>query len=169
MPAARGREGDKIMKLYLVHHAHALSAEQNPVRPLSEQGHAEADRLGRRLKAEGAAPVRILHSDKRWTQETAERLAASLGMSERAALAGYAIGPDDDLTPFLAEIDDCDGDLMMTGHGNYLVRTAAKLVCGDEARTCVEFKPGNGTVFCLEGGGGHWVVAWGWRQEQLAD
>ena len=29
----------------------------------------------------------------------------------------------------------------------------------------IEFKPGNGTTFCLEGEGDNWVVTFGWRPE----
>jgi len=155
------------MKVYLIHHAHALTAEQDPARPLSAQGRVESERLVARLKSVGAQPERILHSDKLWTQETAERVAAGLGAPVRPALAGYSIGTDDPLAPFLAEIATASGDIAMAGHVDYLVRSASRLVGGNEKRTVVEFKPGNGTVFCLEGSDDNWVVAWGWRQEQL--
>jgi phosphohistidine phosphatase len=155
------------MKVYLIHHAHAVTAEENPSRPLSDQGRTESDRLVARLKAVGAKPQRILHSDKLWTQQTAERVAAGLGGGARPALAAYPIGTDDPLAPFMADIAGASGDIAMAGHVDYLVRSAAKLVTSSEARPVVEFKPGNGTVFCLEGSGDNWVVAWGWRQEQL--
>ena len=62
------------MKVYLVHHTDALSAEQDPQRHISPKGREQADRLGARLSALGVAPVRILHSDKQWTIDTAERV-----------------------------------------------------------------------------------------------
>jgi hypothetical protein len=46
-----------------------------------------------------------------------------------------------------------------------LLRAASKLVCGDEKRKVVEFKPGNGTIACLEGEGGDWVITFMWRQD----
>lgn len=155
------------MKLYIVHHAHALTAEQDPARPLSEQGQAEADRLGVCLMAVGAAPARLLHSDKLWTRQTAERIADRLGMRDRVALADYPIGTGDPLAPFFEEIARSDGDLLMAGHVDFLTRAVARLTCGDESRTVAVFKPGNGTVFCLEGDGNDWAVTWGWRQEQM--
>jgi len=156
------------VRVYLIHHAHAMTAEENPDRPLSDQGRAEADRLGARLKAAGAAPVRILHSEKLWTQQTAERVADQLGLREKVALAGYPIGTGDPLAPFLDEIARSSGDVMMAGHVDFLTRAAAKLACGDETQNVAVFKPGNGTVFCLEKDGDGWSVVWGWRQEQLA-
>ena len=55
------------MKVYLVHHVDALSAEQDAQRHISPMGRDQADRPGARFKALGVAPVRILHSDKQWT------------------------------------------------------------------------------------------------------
>ena len=153
------------MKVYLVHHALNLSQEEDPERGLSEEGRAQADRIGTRLKDAGAAPVRILHSDKKWTRETAERVAAVLGLSDRTAQAEYPIATGDAVAPFVAEIKACDGDIMMAGHFDYLTRTASQLLCGDENNQIVEFKPGNGTVFCLDGSGDDWTINFGWRPE----
>ena len=153
------------MKVYLIHHTDALSAEQDPGRHISEKGKAQADRLGERLRALGARPVRIVHSAKQWTIDTAERIAAKLGLEERTAQAAYPIATDDPVEPFIAEIAGAGGDVMMCGHFDYLERTAARLVCGSEATKVVAFKPGNGTTVCLEGEGAEWVIRWMWRDD----
>jgi len=151
------------MKVYLVHHADALSAEQDPQRHISPKGRDQSDRLGTRLRALGVAPVRILHSDKQWTIDTAERIAAKLGA--QTAKTAYPINTGDPVAPFMAEIAGAGGDMMMCGHVDYLLRSASQLVCGDETRKVFEFKPGNGTVVCLEGGGNHWAITYAWRQD----
>ena len=156
------------MKVYLVHHVNALPAEQDPQRHISQQGREEADRLGARFRALGVAPVRILHSDKQWTIDTAQRIAAKLGMEDRAVKAAYAINTGDAVEPFVEEIKSSKGDVMMCGHIDYLLRAASRLVCGNEKKKVVEFKPGNGTVACLEGQGDDWVVTWMWRQDHAA-
>jgi len=153
------------MKVYLVHHVDALSAEQDPGRHISAKGQAQADRLGMRLKALGVSPVRILHSDKQWTIDTAERIAAKLGASGKTATAAYPINTDDPIAPFIAEIKSAGGDIMMCGHVDYLLRTASQLVCGDEKCKVVEFKPGNGTMACLENKGDDWFVTFMWRDD----
>lgn len=153
------------MKVYLVHHTDALSAEQDPQRHISPKGREQADRLGARFRALGVAPVRILHSDKQWTIDTAERIAAKLGMEDRTAKAAYPINTDDPIEPFLAELRDARGDIMMCGHVVFLERVAARLVCGDESKAVVAFKPGNGTALCLEGEGERWVVTYMWRDD----
>src|SRR3954465_6008861 len=112
------------MKVILVHHADALSAEQDPQRHISTKGREQADRLGERFRALGVAPVRILHSDKQWTIDTAQRIAAKLGMEDRAVKANYPINTDDAVAPFVDEIKSAKGDLMMCGHIDYLLRSA---------------------------------------------
>lgn len=153
------------MRVLLVHHADALTLEQDPVRHLSPRGREQADRLGARLRALGIRPARILHSDKMWTIETAQRIAAQLGVPDHAAQAGYAINTGDAVAPFLAEIAASQGDIMMCGHIDFLLRSAAALVSGNEAKRVVEFKPGNGTLAWLEGAGKDWVVTTVWRQD----
>ena len=153
------------MKVYLVHHVDALSAEQDPQRHISPKGREQADRLGTRLRQLGVAPVRILHSDKQWTIDTAERIAAKLGAEDRTAKTAYPINTGDSVEPFVAEIAAARGDIMMCGHVDYLLRSASQLVCGDETRKVVEFKPGNGTAVCLEGKGDDWFITYAWRQD----
>jgi phosphohistidine phosphatase len=151
------------MKVYLVHHVDALSAEQDPQRHISPKGRDQADRLGTRFRALGVAPVRILHSDKQWTIDTAERIAAKLGA--KTAKAAYPINTGDPVGPFMAEIAAAGGDIMMCGHVDYLLRSASQLVCGDEKLKVVEFKPGNGTAVCLERDGNNWFITYAWRQD----
>lgn len=153
------------MKVHLVHHVDALSAEQDPQRHISPFGCAQADRLGARYRALGVSPARILHSDKQWSIDTAVRIAAKLGIPERCALAAYPINTDDPIAPFMAEIAAAQGDLMMCGHVDYLLRSASYLVCRDERRKVVEFKPGNGTAVCIEGAGENWAITYVWRDD----
>lgn len=153
------------MKVYLVHHVDALPAEQDPQRHISPKGRDQADRLGTRLRALGVAPVRILHSDKQWTIDTADRIAAKLEAKDKTAKAAYPVNTGDPVAPFMAEIAAAGGDIMMCGHVDYLLRAASRLVCGDETRKVVEFKPGNGTAVCLEGKGSDWHITYAWRQD----
>ena len=153
------------MKVILVHHVDALTAEQDPQRHISAKGEAQADRLGARLKALGFAPVRILHSEAQWVTDTALRIAEKMGAAGKTAIAAYPINTGDAVAPFLAEIAATHGDLMMCGHIDYLLRAVAKIVCGDEKRKVFDFEPGNGTAVCLEGEGNAWSITWAWRQD----
>ena len=53
------------MKIYLIHHATAFSADEDPERHLTPLGRDQADRLGARLAAAGADPMRILATPSR--------------------------------------------------------------------------------------------------------
>ena len=161
------KEKRNFMKVCLTHHANALSAEEDPERQLSEVGVSEAERLGKFMKGIDAIPSQIIHSDKQWTRETGERVAASLGQPIPVAVSNYGIAPKDPVEPFIDHVESEGGDIMMTGHGDFLLRASAKLLTGDERRWVLEFSPGNGTTFCLEKNKGAWKVVWGWRQEQL--
>jgi phosphohistidine phosphatase SixA len=168
IPAASIQRSEKTVKVYLVHHVDALSKEQDPARHISALGKTQADRIGERLKVLGAAPARILHSDKQWTIDTAAHIASKLGATNRMVQTAYPINTDDPIAPFLADIAAAQAgnhDIMMCGHVDYLLRTASKLVCGDEKRKVVEFKPGNGTMACLESAGDQWFVTWMWRAD----
>ena len=69
------------MNVYLIHHTSVLSVEQDPEQHLSEAGRAECARLGGWLKANKVTPARILHSEKQWSLESAERIAEAMGQA----------------------------------------------------------------------------------------
>jgi phosphohistidine phosphatase SixA len=156
------------MKIYLIHHANVLPKEQDPERHLSEQGRLESDVLGAKFASAGVAPVRILHSDRPFVKETADRIAAAMGAEDKTVMSDYPITNEEPIEPFLAEIAATSGDIMMVGHSEFLIRSASKLLCGDETCRAIEFKPGNCTAFCLEETGDNWAVAYAWRHEHLA-
>ena len=149
------------MKVYLIHHAEILKNQPD----LTEKGRDQCDRLGARLQAIGVMPARILHSNKTWSIETARRIAAKMGAQDRIGQPDYPIHTGHPIAPFIAEIKASQGDLMMCGHTEFITRAAAYLVTGDETRKVVEFRPGFGTLACLQGEGNDWAVFTMWRQE----
>ena len=126
------KEKRNFMKVYLTHHANALSSKKDPERQLSEVGVCEAERLGMFMKGIDAIPSQIIHSDKQWTRETGERVAASLGQPVPVAFSNYGIAPEDPVEPSIDHVESGGGDIMMTRHGGFLLRASAKLVTGDE-------------------------------------
>lgn len=73
------------MDLHLLRHAHAgdPGAWDGPdaVRPLTDKGRAQAERLGEHLASIGFAPDAIISSPKTRARETAEIVAARLGVT----------------------------------------------------------------------------------------
>ena len=80
--------------LHLLRHAHAGDPMKwhgsDAVRPLSEKGRRQAERLGRLLAGAGFAPDAIVTSPLTRAMETAQLVAEALGLQVRAddALAG---------------------------------------------------------------------------------
>ncbi len=152
------------MELYLVQHGEAMSEAEDPTRPLTAGGRQEVQRVSAVAARLGLRPAAIRHSGKRRAAETAEILAAALGVREHVvAVTGMA--PNDDVRPIAATLDTAPQPLMLVGHLPFLSRLASLLLVGDPERTLVRFRMGG--ILCLSrdpsqarGAAGGWMVAW---------
>ncbi len=153
------------MQVFLIHHAEVPKADQPDYPSLTAKGREQSDRLGSRFRAIGVMPARILHSDKKWSIETAQHIAAKLGAQDRVGQPDYPIHTGFPIAPFIADVKASKGDIMMCGHTEFITRAAGFLIGGDEKLKAVEFRPGFGTVACLQGEGDQWSVVYVWRQD----
>lgn len=107
------------MELGLLRHAHAgdPAAWDRPddLRPLSEKGRQQAERLGRLLAAAGFAPDAVLTSPRVRAHETAELVADRLGVPVRI---DARLGDFLDLATVEAILDDAGGPArpVLVGH-----------------------------------------------------
>jgi phosphohistidine phosphatase len=99
-----------VIELYFLRHAHAGDAAAwtapDALRPLSEKGERQADRLGRFLVRAGFAPDALITSPKVRAARTAEIVAVHLGVpvTADARLAGpFGL---DELDAILADAGD---------------------------------------------------------------
>jgi phosphohistidine phosphatase len=142
------------VRLYLVQHGQATSEEEDPDRPLTEQGADDVRITAHHAVRElGASPQRILHSGKTRARQTAEIWAEEL---DDRAEATEGLAPNDDPALWAERVAAVDEDLMLIGHLPHLGRLAALLVTGDADVTVVAFRPG--TVVVLERGDTGWSV-----------
>jgi phosphohistidine phosphatase len=143
--------------MYLVRHGEALSAVENPARPLSRMGRASVERIARLALERGVSVSAIYHSGILRAEQTAAILAKylvpPLGVEPRAGLL-----PGDDPAIVKAEWEEAAGTIMLVGHLPYMNRLAGLLVAGDSDRTVVEFSPA--TMACCVKEGGRWKIAW---------
>ena len=144
------------MQLYLVQHGPALTKEQDPARPLSEEGYelvqrsaAHAGRLGIRVRE-------ILHSDKLRAAQTAAAFEASLRVPRRET---EGLGPNDDVSRLRRDVQTMNDNLMVVGHLPFLVRLAAALLCQDESIPVVAFQQA-GIIRLDRDEGGRWSLRW---------
>ena len=135
------------MHLYLVQHAEALPKEEDPQRPLSNQGRADIRKVAAFLGIRGIHVSRILHSGKLRARQTAEALAELLHPSGDISPTD-GLAPLDEPTVWAERLTELDENLMLVGHLPHLDKLAALLVTGNADQPVVMFKPGG--VVCLE-------------------
>lgn len=120
------------MRLYLVRHAHAVTAEEAPNRPLSPRGRADTVRLAAFLRVNQAfTATQLWHSSLLRARETAQLLAAGLS-TEPAIIETPGLLPEDDPLEFAARLETSppECDLALVGHEPYLSALATTLARG---------------------------------------
>lgn len=153
------------MKLYLVQHGEACAKNVDPVRPLTDQGKADVDRLAAFLKQAGIRVERVIHSGKPRAAQTAERLANAVAPGVEVESSGI-INPNDNPKAFDWQSDSWDRDTLVVGHLPFMAKLVSHLVLEDENRLITAWQPGS--VVCLERGNHtHWQINWMVRPELL--
>jgi len=136
------------MQLFLIRHAHALSEEQDPGRPLSPKGRAQVKRLAKFLRAQPAfAPTAIWHSPLARSRQTARLLAQAL--APKAALSEITgLEPEAEAQLTAKRLKPSQTALAIVGHEPHLSLLAALLVTG--APNPGVFKLRKASVLCLD-------------------
>jgi phosphohistidine phosphatase len=145
-----------VVNFYLVRHGDALSATENPQRPLSSDGRRHVE-LTARCALERSINVSVIyHSGILRAKETAEILAKQMSVATVAELSGLL--PEDDPAIVKAELDAAVGSLLLVGHLPFMSRLAGLLINGDPERPAVEFFPA--TMVCCARSATHWKISW---------
>ncbi len=144
------------MQLYLVQHGQAMKKDQDPTRPLTDEGRAAAQRAAELASRLGVQVTEIRHSDKLRAVQTAEELALELSVPRREV---SGLGPNDDIHPLARDVALTGDNLMIVGHLPFLGRLAAFLLCSDENLPAVEFENA-GIVRLDRREGGRWSLRW---------
>lgn len=153
------------MDLYLVQHGQALSAEQDPQRPLSEEGRATATKIADCLAASGVRLIdppltEIRHSGKLRAQQTAEVFAQAL-CPNVTPKASSGMNPNDDPRKICAELAarrDARGALLLVGHLPHLSRLAGLLLTEDAEKEPIRFV--NAGILKISSAKDGWSVEW---------
>lgn len=153
------------MDVYLVQHGQALSAEQDPQRPLSEEGRAAAAKVAGHLAALGtdliSPPIaEVRHSGKLRAQQTADIFARALS-PHVSPTACADMNPNDDPRAIYEELTagrDRERAVLLAGHLPHLARLAGLLLTGDAEKTPVRLV--NAAVLKLGFAQDDWTVNW---------
>jgi phosphohistidine phosphatase len=135
------------MKLYLVQHGEACSKEENPERPLTVKGEADAKRLAGLLDKAGIRVSRVIHSGKLRAQQTAEILAHVMAQGVELEISGL-INPNDNPGAFDWQSGSWEQDILVVGHLPFMARLVSHLVVETDDQIITSFTPG--TMVCLE-------------------
>lgn len=146
------------MILHLIRHAHAVAAEENPLRPLSDRGRAQVAQLAAFFRANGRLrPAAVWHSPLVRSRETATLLAAGLGFGG-SLLEMSGLEPEDDPRAIAARLVGAANGLVIVGHEPHLSALATLLVRGPTGASIFTLE--KGSCLALERDARSWHVRW---------
>ena len=146
------------MKLYLVQHAKAASKEQDPQRPLTQEGRGELQKVTEFIKPLKLSVDYLWHSEKKRAVQTAELLAEAVEIKKAKTLR-EGLGPNDDVAVLKDELNTAVGDIMIVGHLPFLNKLASLLLANRESADTVTFKNA-GIVAMSHSEGNKWQIDW---------
>lgn len=142
--------------LFLVHHAQAVGADEDPQRPLTADGHAHAGRVAAGAHARGVKPAVIWHSGKLRARQTAEHFWQVCNPLANFA-AARGIQPGDPPEWIRDVLHGDERDIMLVGHMPHLGKLLDLLVRRDSPGASAF--PAHGMV-ALEHVAGGWTELW---------
>lgn len=146
------------MFLYLIQHGEAKSKEEDPERPLTDRGAANAKKSALFFKSLQKEIDAIWHSGKKRAEQTAEIMAEALGADDRIETCG-GMAPNDDISTMKEKIETSGVDcILLVGHLPHLSRLASDLLTGNQEREVIHFR--NAGIVCLFREERDWVLAW---------
>jgi len=145
--------------IFLIRHAHAVTADEDPRRPLSAKGRSQVGEVCRVLREEGGfSPAEFWHSPLGRSRETAELLAQGLGLAAPLVLKP-GLEPEDDPAGIAKVLEKEDRDIAVVGHEPHLGTLAALMTAGpDRAPAPLSFA--KAAVLALSRKGSRWRPRW---------
>lgn len=135
------------MLIYLVQHGKAKPKEEDPNRPLNEQGEKDLNAVAKFLKKININVESIMHSEKLRAKETAEILAKGVNL-KKGIQEIPGLLPNDNIIPISTFINQESNNLMLVGHLPFMGKLTSFLTTEKEDNNVVEFQ--QGSVVCLE-------------------
>lgn len=151
------------VKIYLMRHAHAVTEEEDPKRPLSKRGRRQVEDMAAFFQQRKNLDVeRVWHSPLLRAVQTADLFCDQLEIDGTRRMIDGLL-PFDDVGGVARRLSGFGYPLLIVGHEPHLGRLAADLVTGDPDQEVVDFK--KGAVLCLEREESHsetalWHIRW---------
>lgn len=139
-------------------HGKPLSKEENPDKPLSEEGRRDVGKMASLLQSCTPLPREILHSGKTRAEQTAEIIASKLGPGVNVCKK-RGLAPLDDVRGIGETLGQEVKDIMIVGHLPHLARLTSFLLGGGGLHGLVRFQQGG--IVCLEReDAANWSILW---------
>ncbi|MGH7944663.1 MAG: SixA phosphatase family protein [Opitutaceae bacterium] len=146
------------MNLFLIRHAHALGADEDPARPLSPRGREQVLSLAEFLERSGVfQPAEFWHSALVRSRQTAELLARRLRLAAPLALIPD-LEPEASPKTVVRRIRAATHAIAVVGHEPHLSALATLLVAGKAEPPAFVMK--KCSALALEGIDAFWSVRW---------
>ena len=145
------------MKLYLIRHAEAKSNEEDPLRPLSDEGKITIQKVSGYIAQLNIPISEVIHSDKLRAKETAEIFANSIGIPDKTK-EHKGLAPNNDVIPIANYLMNKKNDIAIVSHLPFLDKLASLLLCGKKDMNIINFRMGE--VVCLNKENNNWSVEW---------
>ena len=146
------------MQLYLIRHAHAVGADEDPERPLSKRGAEQVAGLGGFLRRSSLfQPAEFWHTPLARSRQTTLQLARRLRL-EIPLTVMPDLEPEDDPRAAARRIKALTHSLAIVGHEPHLSSLATLLVTGRMEFPVFVMK--KCSALALEGHEAHWSVRW---------
>lgn len=155
------------MSLYIIRHAHAVEAEEDPARPLSKRGRKQVRALAKFLrKTESLQTPEIWHSPLARSRETAALLVKYLGVDVNLVEVDHLEG-EDDPSVMAGRLRTRREPLAVVGHEPHLSALLSLLVAGTAQPPRFMLK--KCAAVALERIEGIWAVRWQVSPEILGE
>jgi len=145
------------MKLYLVRHGEAQSAEIDPSRGLTTKGIQDIMKVAEFLANAHLTVNNIFHSGKTRAQQTASILADHITV-RHGVFDSEGLSPNDDPSIWAVRLSGLTEDTMLVGHLPHLAKLAARLLCDDFKSPLVTFSSAG--VICIARSQEGWAIDW---------
>ncbi len=146
------------MRIYLVQHAEAKKKEDDPLRPLTEEGEKNAEKMASYASKMGITVAKILHSGKLRAKQTTDIFSKHLNPKE-GVFEIKGLNPLDSPNEIVEKIEALNDDVMIVGHMPHLSKLLSFLILNKENPDIVKFR--NAGITCLEKNEHHsWKIVW---------
>lgn len=129
------------MKIYLVRHGQANSADIDPEKGLSKSGKIEIKKVAESIRHLKINVKEIWHSGKVRARQTAEILASTVS-SSNGLIEKSGLNPNDDVKPVIDEIKAVNSDIMLVGHLPFMAKLASMMLVSNENKCNITFSTG---------------------------